>query len=230
MMTKKQRIIAGLVAGCSTLLIIVSAFFLAGPGAGAFPGDLLQTTAPSASQAGQHEGGSADQRASSPNAAADATAGSTAPAAQAPTEGDGAATAPAGGGAGGQAASGGGGASTTPPASDPGAPPQHPAAPASITVTVNVSSDAVGGGVHASVRPTFNQGATAYDALCATGLSVNAANSQYGIYVSAIGGLAEKDHGASSGWLYAINGSTPGTSCSASVLHDGDTVEWRYVL
>ncbi|MEG1561926.1 MAG: DUF4430 domain-containing protein [Raoultibacter sp.] len=229
MMTKKQRIIAGLVAGCSTLLIIVSAFFLAGPGAGAFPSDLLQTTAPSASQAGQHEGGSADQRASSSDATADATAGSTAPAAQAPTEG-GNAAAPAAGGAGGQAANGGGGASTTPPASDPGVPPQQPAAPATITVTVNVSSDAVGGGVHASVHPTFNQGATAYDALCATGLSVNAANSQYGIYVSAIGGLAEKDHGASSGWLYAINGSTPGTSCSASVLHDGDTVEWRYVL
>ncbi|MEG2726362.1 MAG: DUF4430 domain-containing protein [Eggerthellaceae bacterium] len=229
MMTKKQRIIAGLVAGCSTLLIIVSAFFLAGPGAGAFPSDLLQTTAPSASQAGQHEGGRADQHASSPDAAADATAGSTAPAAQAPTEG-GSAAAPAAGGADGQAASGGGGASTTPPATDPATPPQQPAAPATITVTVNVSSDAVGGGVYASVRPTFNQGATAYDALCATGLSVNAANSQYGIYVSAIGGLAEKDHGASSGWLYAINGSTPGTSCSASVLHDGDTVEWRYVL
>ncbi|MEF9925914.1 MAG: DUF4430 domain-containing protein [Raoultibacter sp.] len=229
MMTKKQRIIAGLVAGCSTLLIIVSAFFLAGPGAGVFPSDLLQTTAPSASQAGQHEGGRADQHASSPDAAADATTGSTAPAAQAPTEG-GSAAAPAAGGADGQAASGGGGASTTPPATDPATPPQQPAAPASITVTVNVSSDAVGGRVYASVRPTFNQGATAYDALCATGLSVNAANSQYGIYVSAIGGLAEKDHGASSGWLYAINGSTPGTSCSASVLHDGDTVEWRYVL
>ncbi len=38
--------------------------------------------------------------------------------------------------------------------------------------------------------------------LCALGLSVNAHGSSYGTYVAAIGGLAEKEHGGTSGWMY----------------------------
>ena len=102
-------------------------------------------------------------------------------------------------------------------------------AASTVTVTVSVSSDAVGGGVSASATPTFNQGATAYDALCACGLSVNASQTQFGIYVSAIGGLAEKEHGSMSGWVYSVNGSEPMTSCGNYILSDGDVVNWYYV-
>lgn len=98
-----------------------------------------------------------------------------------------------------------------------------------IAVSVSVSSSAVGGSVSGGGSFTFNQGATAYDALCACGLSVNARGSQYGLYVSAIGGLAEKEHGGKSGWVYSVNGVSPMTSCANYVLSNGDVVSWFYV-
>lgn len=109
--------------------------------------------------------------------------------------------------------------------SQPGA-----SAPAgTVTVYVSVSSSAVGNPVSGGGTFTFNQGATVYDALCACGLSMNASNTGYGLYVSAIGGLAEKEHGGHSGWMYSVNGAVPMTACSNYVLSNGDSVSWYYV-
>lgn len=98
-----------------------------------------------------------------------------------------------------------------------------------VTVTVSVTSSAVGNPVSSGGTFTFNEGATVYDALCALGLSVNAHGSSYGTYVSAIGGLAEKQYGGTSGWMYSVNGKTPMTACSNYVLSNGDNVVWYYV-
>lgn len=98
-----------------------------------------------------------------------------------------------------------------------------------ITVTVSVTSSAVGNPVSSGGTFTFNEGAAVYDALCALGLSVNAHGSSYGTYVSAIGGLAEKQYGGTSGWMYSVNGTTPMTACSNYVLSNGDNVVWYYV-
>lgn len=102
-------------------------------------------------------------------------------------------------------------------------------ASSTVTVSVSVSSSAADGRVSGSAHPTFKKGATAYDALCATGLSVSTKSSQYGLYVSAIGGLAEFECGGKSGWMYSVNGSAPNVSCGKYVLKDGDTVSWYYV-
>lgn len=101
--------------------------------------------------------------------------------------------------------------------------------PGYVTVTVSVTSSAVGNPVSSGGTFTFNEGATVYDALCALGLSVNAHGSSYGTYVAAIGGLAEKEHGGTSGWMYSVNGVTPNTACSNYVLSNGDSVVWYYV-
>ena len=101
--------------------------------------------------------------------------------------------------------------------------------PGYVTVTVSVTSSAVGNPVSSGGTFTFNEGATVYDALCALGLSVNAHGSSYGTYVSAIGGLAEKQYGGTSGWMYSVNGATPMTACSNYVLSNGDNVVWYYV-
>lgn len=98
-----------------------------------------------------------------------------------------------------------------------------------VTVTVSVTSSAVGNPVSSGGTFTFNEGATVYDALCALGLSVNAHGSSYGTYVSAIGGLAEKQYGGTSGWMYSVNGTSPMTACSNYVLSNGDNVVWYYV-
>lgn len=101
--------------------------------------------------------------------------------------------------------------------------------PGYVTVTVSVTSSAVGNPVSSGGTFTFNEGATVYDALCALGLSVNAHGSSYGTYVAGIGGLAEKEHGSTSGWMYSVNGVTPNTACSNYVLSNGDSVVWYYV-
>ena len=101
--------------------------------------------------------------------------------------------------------------------------------PGRVTVTVSVTSSAVGNPVSSGGTFTFNEGATVYDALCALGLSVNAHGSSYGTYVAAIGGLAEKEHGGTSGWMYSVNGVTPNTACSNYVLSNGDNIVWYYV-
>lgn len=44
-----------------------------------------------------------------------------------------------------------------------------------------------------------------------------------------IGGLAEKEHGGHSGWMYSVNGAVPMTACSNYVLSNGDSVSWYYV-
>lgn len=123
---------------------------------------------------------------------------------------------------GGGSASNGGGAST----GDQGGSqqPSHV-----VTVTVSVTSSSVGNPVSSGGTFTFNEGATPYDALCALGLSINARPSSYGTYVAAIGGLAEKEHGGTSGWMYSVNGKTPNTACSNYILKNGDTVVWYYV-
>ena len=123
---------------------------------------------------------------------------------------------------GGGSASNGGGAST----GDQGGSqqPSHV-----VTVTVSVTSSAVGNPVSSGGTFAFNEGATPYDALCALGLSINARPSSYGTYVAAIGGLAEKEHGGTSGWMYSVNGKTPNTACSNYILKNGDTVVWYYV-
>ena len=87
-------------------------------------------------------------------------------------------------------------------------------------MSVSVSSSAADGRVSGSAHPTFKKGATAYDALCATSLSVSTKSSQYGLYVSAIGGLAEFEYGGKSGWMYSVNGSAPSVSCGKYVLSE----------
>lgn len=98
-----------------------------------------------------------------------------------------------------------------------------------VTVTISVTSSAVGNPVSSGGTFTFNKGATVYDALCALGLSVDARGTSYGTYVAAIGGLAEKEHGGTSGWMYSVNGATPNTACSNYVLPNGANVVWYYV-
>lgn len=147
---------------------------------------------------------------------AETAAGDTASAQDEGVEGDSSSAAKPGAAQGGSSASGSGGGD--------GAGQQ----PQTVTISVSIDSSSVGSPVSASGTYTFERGATAYDALCALGVSVNAGNTGFGVYVSAIGGLAEKEHGATSGWLYTVNGTQPATAASNYELSDGDVVRWVY--
>lgn len=102
-------------------------------------------------------------------------------------------------------------------------------APASIAVSVVVDSSAAASlgypAAMASGTLQLPEDATAYDALAATGLSLEGSAS----YVSAVNGLAEKMMGGTSGWTYTVNGTMPMTAASNYTLHEGDAVRWVYV-
>ena len=107
-------------------------------------------------------------------------------------------------------------------------PEPEPAQPETLSVTVTVDGSAAGAASW-SKSLSLEAGSTVYDALCAADGNVNARSTGYGIYVVGIDGLAEKDHGAKSGWMYAVNGSYPNTACSNYKLKSGDSVTWVYV-
>mgnify|MGYP002518653199 CR=1 FL=1 len=96
-----------------------------------------------------------------------------------------------------------------------------------ITVSITVDGSAAGAG-SSSATLTLPAGATVYDALAATGVSFNAKSTGYGMYVTSIGGLAEKEHGGMSGWMYSVNGSAPNVSCSSYTLSGGESIYWWY--
>ncbi|MEW5897602.1 MAG: S-layer homology domain-containing protein, partial [Bacillota bacterium] len=60
-------------------------------------------------------------------------------------------------------------------------------------------------------------------------ITTNVETAYGGAYVAAIDGLREKQHGATSGWSYKVNGEIPQLSAASYLLHDGDYVEWFYV-
>lgn len=49
------------------------------------------------------------------------------------------------------------------------------------------------------------------------------------VYISGIGGLEEFDMGAESGWIYTVNGDTPGVNCGEYQPESGDEIEFKYV-
>ena len=125
-------------------------------------------------------------------------------------------------------ASGGAGSSSSETGAQSGSSPAQSTQDAKVRVTVTIDARADGGST-SSYTVSLDSGATAYDALVATGAGVNARSTAMGIYVAAINGYAEKDQGGESGWKYAVNGSYPGYSAGSYTLSDGDAVTWVYV-
>ena len=209
-----QKAGVGVAAALSVALIAVSAYFVAAPAAeGSRAGDLLATTQEAEPSAPADEPAADDPQPAEEPGGADAAAtgdaagaGSSGPAAEAVPSESGAASA----------------GTVSPPSA-------APAQPATVTVSVSVDSSAADGRMSGGANPTFEQGATVYDALMACGLSVNASSTPLGIYVSAIGGLAEKEYPGESGWKFSVNGEVIMRACDSVVLQDGDVVRWFYV-
>lgn len=88
------------------------------------------------------------------------------------------------------------------------------------------------GVVIAYCEVSLPEDATAYEALTLAArqqkVRVDGSGTVYGVYVSAIGHIAEFGFGDMSGWLYSVNGDYPEVSCGEYRLHDGDAVEFHY--
>jgi len=77
---------------------------------------------------------------------------------------------------------------------------------------------------------TLNGGETVFDLLNRCGMAVQSRSGGMTAYVIAIGGLAEKDCGGTSGWVYEVNGVRPNMSCGRYQPQNGDAIVWRYSL
>lgn len=111
----------------------------------------------------------------------------------------------------------------------------------SVTCTVSVTCTAayeggyIGyGTILSGVSVSVEKGESVYDALLAAanahGVSVSAEGGAFGVYISGIGGLYEKDCGKNSGWKYVVNGSYPSVSCSNYTLSGGENITFVYVV
>lgn len=232
------KVIIAVVAVVSAILIAVSAFALAG----GFSGPAADQASSAAEAASEASSAASDASSSSASSAADEAGGD-----EADEAGD--AGSSAAGKDGAQASDGGGSASggegdtsatttnktiTTQSTTSSGGSPSSSgsgssAKPAAKTVKVLVDSSAAGSPVSYSVEVPFRSGMTVYDALAESGISYNARQSTFGIYVTSIGGLAEKDYGGASGWTYYVNGSFVNTACDSCKLSSGDVLTWVYV-
>ena len=96
-----------------------------------------------------------------------------------------------------------------------------------VTVSITVDGSSAGAG-SSSATLTLPAGATVYDALASCGVSFNAKATGYGMYVNSIAGLAEKEHGGMSGWMYSVNGTVANIACSSYVLAGGESIYWWY--
>lgn len=81
---------------------------------------------------------------------------------------------------------------------------------------------------------TFSKGDTVYDVLkeaCSeNGIRLTASSSSFGIYVSGINNIDEKDCGNKSGWTYLVNGKMPMVTCGKYTVNSGDEIEFSYVV
>lgn len=99
---------------------------------------------------------------------------------------------------------------------------------AAIAVTVEIDATA-GEGELTSAEVEVPEGSSAYDALLATGADVNASESEYGMYVQGINGLAGGDFGSMSGWMLEVNDEMAEVAGSELEVQPGDVVTWLYV-
>lgn len=109
-----------------------------------------------------------------------------------------------------------------------------------ITVTLEVRNDTYDGAQMGAIIPattvTLKKGASAYDALVKVcrnaGVNLNSTYDPiYGTYyVVGIDYLDEKAAGRNSGWLYYVNGSSPGYGSSGYVLSGGESISFRYTV
>lgn len=113
------------------------------------------------------------------------------------------------------------------PPSGGAAPAGTSSAPSRITVSVSVDST-LGGGSSTSASVSVPAGSSVLDALEAAGYSVSTQNTQYGIYITGIGGV-EASSRDRRGWVYAVNGVEPSYSAANYALSSGDTIAWTYV-
>ena len=102
------------------------------------------------------------------------------------------------------------------------------AADADLTVTLVVDGSQGDKGSIFDGQIGLDEGATAYDALVASGLELEVDDSSGSPYITGIGGLTNAAGDVNSGWLFEVNGEMAEAGAGDIVLADGDTITWTW--
>ena len=97
---------------------------------------------------------------------------------------------------------------------------------------VNISVKGYDGNSISKTELPFKEGSTAFSALEDLAdlkkFSLDYMGFGRFLYVQGINGQMEKDKGATSGWIYSVNGVTPNVSSGDFDIKEGDVIEWIY--
>lgn len=109
---------------------------------------------------------------------------------------------------------------------------QDQQAPEADAINVTVAIDMPDNGMAESsvTNVTIPQDGTAYDALKASGATVQDEDGDYGKFVTSINGVENGSEGSASGWVYTVNDEQVTVSCDECVLAEGDTVTWSFYV
>lgn len=99
--------------------------------------------------------------------------------------------------------------------------------------SVSIVVHGLGGEVMFSGETEFYDEMTALDILLDTAeeknIEVVYSGNKSSAYIKSIDGLAEKQHGGMSGWVYTVNGESIMKPAGKCILNPGDSVEWKYM-
>lgn len=100
------------------------------------------------------------------------------------------------------------------------------------TIQINITIKGLNSQTIASDHITLQEKSSVYTALDQLsknkGLKIEKTKSILGIYIVGINDLKEKEHGATSGWTYYVNGVFANKSCDAYIIKNNDSIEWVY--
>lgn len=106
--------------------------------------------------------------------------------------------------------------------------------PKKQTVTISIRGSEAVGIILPATEVEWQEGDTAFSVLKKVtregGIQMEFNGSGTNVYVEGIANLYEFDEGATSGWVYRVNGAVIGKSAGACALSPGDRVEWLYTL
>lgn len=109
---------------------------------------------------------------------------------------------------------------------------QSSQAPEADALNVTVAIDMPDNGMAESsvTNVAIPQGGTAYDALKASGATVQDEDGDYGKFITAINGVENGSEGSASGWVFTVNDEQVTVSCDECTLAEGDTVTWSFYV
>lgn len=116
------------------------------------------------------------------------------------------------------------------PAAEQGAESSSDNAEQGASIAVSVAMPEGADAPSETVEVSLPEGATVFDALEATGWDVQAEDSDYGKYVTAINGVANGSQGEASGWVFTVNNEQVMEGCDSCTLAAGDSVEWSFFV